>query len=98
MPTCPRMLATTIRTDSDPAETNRGVFSELHPFRPCAARKARGRSFVRDNLGHPNIGVTQIVYGKNQHNGEPSGATEIRTREPICAPAEILQTNDRLHR
>jgi hypothetical protein len=76
------MLATTIRTDSDPADsTNRGVLSGFCTMHSGHVLRQGARpEFVRDNLGHANSSVTQIVYGKSwqitywqQSRSGPSG-------------------------
>jgi hypothetical protein len=57
-PICPRMLATTLRRDSDLANSSDiGHFSELL-HRPANMFWCARSEVVRDNLGHANV-VTQ---------------------------------------
>jgi len=57
-PICPRMLATTLRRDSDLANSSdKGHFSELL-HRPANMFWCARSEVVRDNLGHANV-VTQ---------------------------------------
>jgi integrase len=63
-PMCPRMLAATIRRDSDWAESgNKGYFRSFRTTHFCHIR--RKPAVVRNILGHANIDVTQNVYAKS---------------------------------
>jgi integrase len=61
------MLANSFCRDSDPADSSdNGYFRSFRTMHSSHMLREGARpEIVRDNMGHANIDVTQIVYGKS---------------------------------
>ena len=61
------MLANRFCRDSDSADSsNKGYFRSFRTLHSSPVPREGARpEIVRDNMGHANIDVTQIVYGKS---------------------------------
>ena len=81
------MLANSFCRDSDPADSSdKGYFRSFRTMHSSPMLREGARpEIVRDNMGHANIDVTQIVYGKSGWE-EPSKVLTDTCHGFPCSP------------
>jgi len=81
------MLANSFCRDSDSADSsNKGYFRSFRTMHSSHMLREGARpEIVRDNMGHANIDVTQIVYGKSGWE-EPSKVLTDTCHGFPCSP------------
>jgi len=74
------MLANSFCRDSDPADSSdKGYFRSFRTMHSShRLREGARQEIVRDNMGHANIDVTQIVYGKSWWEEQVDAVTHRR--------------------